>query len=89
MPHLWLLFVLAVPANAIVLLSLRSAWKIYGWNRVLISIIMWGTLLFFYLMLLTTLGVNVWKILPVGLLGQTAIILWFKMFRSTEEDNHE
>ena len=88
-PHLWLLFVLAVPANAIVLLSLRSAWKIYGWNRVLISIIMWGTLLFFYLMLLTTLGVNVWKILPVGLLGQIAIILWFKMFRSTEEDNHE
>ena len=88
-PHLWLLFVLAVPANAIVLLSLRSAWKIYGWNRVLISIIMWGTLLFFYLLLLTTLGVNVWKILPVGLLGQAAIILWFKMFRSTEEDNHE
>ena len=58
-------------------------------NRILISIIMWGTLLFFYLMLLTTLGVNVWKILPVGLLGQVAIILWFKMFRSTEEDNHE
>ena len=88
-PHLWLLFVLAVPANAIVLLSLRSAWKIYGWNRVLISIIMWGTLLFFYLMLLTTLGVNVWKILPVGLLGQAAIILWFKMFRSEKEENHE
>ena len=88
-PRLWLLFVLAVPANAIVLLSLRSAWKLYGWNRILISIIMWGTLLFFYLVLLTVFGVNVWKILPVGLLGQIAIILWFKMFRSTEEDNHE
>ena len=45
--NLWLLFVVAVPANAIVLLSLRSAWKLYGWNRFLISVIMWGFLLVF------------------------------------------
>ena len=87
--NLWLLFVVAVPANAIVLLSLRSAWKLYGMNRFLISVIMWGFLLVIYLLLLLTAKVNVWKILPVGLLGQAAIILWFKMFRSTEEDNHE
>ena len=84
-PHLWLLFVLAVPANAIVLLSLRSAWKIYGWNRVLISVIMWGFLLVIYLLLWLVGHVNVWKILLMGILGQTAIGLWFKMFRPTEE----
>ena len=87
--HLWLLFVAAVPANAIVLLSLRSAWKLYGWNRILISVIMWSALLTVYLLLLVTARVNVWRILPMGLLGQAAILLWFKMFRKTEEDIHE
>ena len=87
--HLWLLFVVAVPANAIVLLSLRSAWKLYGMNRILISVILWGTLLVIYLLLLVVGRVNVWRILPMGLLGQIAIILWFKMFRPEKEDNHE
>ena len=86
---LWLLFVAAVPVNAIVLLSLRSAWRHYGWNRFLISVILWGTLLTLYLLLLTVSKVNVWRILPMGLLGQAAIILWFKMFRPVKEDNNE
>ena len=87
--NLWLLFVVAVPVNAIVLLSLRSAWKLYGWNRILISIIMWGFLLTIYLLLLVVGKGNVWKILPMGLLGQAAILLWFKMFRPVEEEAHE
>ena len=87
--NLWILFVIAVPANAIVLLSLRSAWKIFGLNRVLISVIMWGFLLVLYLLLLVIAKVNVWRILPMGLLGQAAIFLWFKMFRPVKEDNHE
>ena len=87
--HLWLLFVVAVPANAIVLLSLRSAWKMYGWNRILISVIMWGALVSIYLMLWLGFGVNVWKILLMGLLGQAAILLWFQMFRAAEEEIHE
>jgi len=87
--NLWLLFVAAVPANAIVLLSLRSAWKLYGLNRVLISVIMWGVLLCVYLLLLVTTKVNVWRILPMGILGQAAIILWFRMFRPEKEDNNE
>ena len=84
--NLWLLFVLAVPANAIVLLSLRSAWKLFGWNRILISVILWGFLLVIYLLLLVAAKVNVWKILPMGLLGQAAILLWFKMFRPVKEE---
>ena len=87
--NLWLLFVAAVPANAIVLLSLRSAWRLYGWNRILISVILWGTLLTLYLLLLTVSRVNVWRILPMGLLGQAAILLWFKMFRPVKEEENE
>ena len=84
--NLWILFIIAVPANAIVLLSLRSAWKMYGWNRVLISVILWGSLLTIYLLLWLGFRVNVWKILLMGVLGQAAILLWFKMFRSAEEE---
>ena len=88
----WLVFVVAVMANAIVLLSLRSAWKLYGINRILISIIMWTALLFLYLVLLVTTGVHVWRIFLMGLLGQAAILFWFKLFRYPtveKEDTHE
>ena len=87
--HLWMIFVTAVPANAIVLLSLRSAWRIYGWNRILISVIMWSVLVIIYLLLWLCFQVNVWRILPMGLLGQAAILLWFKMFRPVQEESHE
>ncbi|MBR7179107.1 MAG: helix-turn-helix domain-containing protein [Oscillospiraceae bacterium] len=86
--HLWMLYVTAIPANAIVLLSLRSAWRLYGWNRFLISVIMWGALAVLYLILYLGFGVNAWRILLMGLLGQAAILLWFKMFRPMEENNN-
>lgn len=87
--HLWMLAVVAVPANAIVLLCLRSAWRLYGWNRFLISVIMWGTLVAIYLLLWLVGKVNVWKILLMGLPGQAAILLWFKLLRREKENSHE
>ena len=92
LPYCWLIFVLAVMANAIVLLSLRSAWKLYGINRILISVIMWSALVFLYLVLLFTTHVHVWRIFLMGLVGQAAILLWFRIFRYPEEkqeDDHE
>ena len=86
--NLWILYVVAIPANAIVLLSLRSAWRMYGWNRILISVIMWGSLAVVYLLLWLCFHVNAWKVLLMGLLGQPAILLWFKMFRNAEEENN-
>lgn len=90
----WMVFVLAVMANAIVLLSLRSAWKLYGINRLLVSIIMWTALIFIYLTLLFSTGVHVWRIFLMGILGQTAILGWFKLFpypgtQEKKEDTHE
>ena len=55
----------------------------------MISVILWGTLLTLYLLLLTVTKVNVWRILPMGLLGQAAILLWFKMFRPAKEEKDE
>lgn len=78
-----LLFFYAIPANAIVLLSLRSAWHDFRWNKALISVIVWGSLLSIYVTLLTGFGYNFWKIFLLGIPGQIAIFLWFRMFRPT------
>ncbi len=76
----WLAFFYAIPANAIVLLSLRSAWHDFRWNRALISAIMWGTLLSVYTTLAVLADINFWKMFLLGIPGQFAILLWFRMF---------
>lgn len=92
LPNSWVAFFYAVPANAIVLLSLRSAWHDYRWNKILISAIVWGSLLSIYVSVRVFLNVNAWKVLLLGIPGQIAIFLWFRMFRvqkPKEETSHE
>ena len=84
-----LLFFVAIPANAIVLLSLRSAWHDFRWNQVLITIIVWGSLLSIYMVLLTLWQYNFWKIFLLGMPGQIAIFLWFRMFRPMKNTKKE
>ena len=79
-----LLFFYAIPANAIVLLSLRSAWHDFRWNKVLISAIVWGSLLSIYVTLKAVLGIYFCKIFLLGIPGQIAIFLWFRMFRGSD-----
>lgn len=85
----WVFFVIAIPANAIVLLSLRSAWHDFRWNRALISIIVWGSLLTIYALLWVFLKVNIWKIFLLGIPGQIAVLLWFRMFRPIKVEEPE
>ncbi len=88
-PYSWLSFIYAVPANAIVMLSLRSAWRDFRWNKTLVSAIVWGSLLSIHISLLVFLQVNIWKIYLLGLPGQIAIFMWFRMFRNaTKEKNN-
>ena len=79
-----LLFFYAIPANAIVLLSLRSAWHDFRWNKALISAIVWGSLLSIYVTLNAVKGIYFWKIFLLGIPGQIAIFLWFRMFRGSD-----
>ena len=88
-PYSWLAFFYAVPANAIVLLSLRSSWRDFRWNKVLISCIVWGSLVSIHASLWVFLGVNVWKLYLLGIPGQIAIFLWFRMFRPIKEQVQE
>ena len=80
-PYSWLAFLYAVPANAIVLLSLRSAWHDFRWNQGLITLIVWGSVLSVYVTVLVVFHYNFWKIFLLGIPGQIAIFLWFRMFR--------
>ena len=88
-PNSWVAFFYAVPADAIVQLSMRSAWRDFRWNKTLISIIMWGTILSLYMTLLVFWGFNIWKLFLLGIPGQLAIWLWFRMYRKNpkEENN--
>lgn len=85
----WLAFFYAVPADAIVMLSLRSAWRDFRWNRALISAIMWGAILSLYITLRILAGINVWRIFLLGIPGQLAILLWFRMFRHDSKKENE
>ena len=82
----WLAFIYAIPANAIVLLSLLSAWRDFRWNKTLVSIIVWGFLLSLYISLLLFLGENVWKLFLLGIPGQLAVLLWFRLFRKQPKE---
>ncbi len=81
----WMAFIYAIPVNAIVLLSLLSAWHDFRLNKLLISVIMWGSLLSLHLSLVVFAGPNVWKLYLLGAPGQLAIFFWFRMFRKPKE----
>jgi len=82
----WLAFIYAIPADAIVILTLKSAWRDFRWNKLLISQIMWGVIISLYLSLLVFLNLNIWKLFLLGLPGQMAIILWFRMFYKVRKE---
>ena len=86
LPYLWLLFLIGIPAHAITLLSLRSAWQMYSWNMALISIIMWGSLLCLHMVIYLISGINIWRLFLMGALGQLAIVLWFKLIKKPKEE---
>lgn len=83
--NIWLAFIYAVPADAIVRLSLCSAWKDFRWNRLLVSAIMWGALVSIFMSVLAfvswSMASSLWRIFLLGIPGQLAIYLWFRLFR--------
>ncbi len=88
-PYSLIFFAYALPSNAIVLLSLLSAWHDFRWNKLLISIIVWGSLLSLYLTFYVFWNVHIWKLFLLGIPGQFAIFLWFRMFRPVRDDSYK
>ena len=86
LPYGWLAFLFAVPADAIVVLSLRSAWRDFRSNLGLISVIMWGVLASVFAVLALAIE-PYWLIFLLGIPGQLAIFLWFRLFRTAKEED--
>jgi len=87
-PKSWIAFIYAIPADAIVRLSLRSAWRDFRWNKALVSVIAWGSLLSLYMTLLLFFNLNIWKLFLLGIPGQIAIFLAFRLKNTRKEDNN-
>ena len=85
----WTAFIYAIPTDAIVMLSLRSSWRDFRWNKSLVSAVMWGGLLSIYMSLLVFAGLNIWKIFLLGIPGQAAILLWFRLFRTPAKEKQD
>ena len=86
-PKTWMAFIYSIPVNAIVLLSLRSAWRDFRWNQGLISAIVWGSLLSIYMTLLMFFNINMWKLFILGIPGQFAVLLWFRLYRKSPKED--
>ena len=88
-PRSWVAFLYAIPADAIVQLSLRSAGKDFRYNKTIFSILMWGGLLSLYVSLKLFVHVDFWKLFLLGIPGQLAVLLWFRMYRvNSKEEKH-
>ena len=87
-PKSWIAFIYALPADAIVRLSLRSAWNDFRHNQWLVSAVMWGILLSIFMTLLLFAEFNLWKIFLLGIPGQLAIFLAVRLRKNPKEDNN-
>ena len=87
-PNAWIGFLYALPANCVVLISLRSAWHDYRANILLISILSWSALAAVHGSLLALADFNAWMIYLLGIPGQIAIFLWSRLFRVPGEKNN-
>lgn len=80
----WLTFVYAAPVTMIVWLIFNSIWFKKQRNFLIISFLMWTTLISVFLTLLL-LGHNIWKLFLPGIAGQIIIIMWSRIkFKSTK-----
>ena len=85
LPFWWTPFVFAVPITSIVELCIRCAWKDFRHNKLLISLIAWGSLCSLFVVVLILFHKTYWLIFLLGIPGQIAILLWFKMYIPIEE----
>ncbi len=74
----WLTFIYAIPATMVVWLVLNSIWFNKRRNFLIISLLMWSILLALFLSFLP-FGINIWKIMLLGIPGQIIILMWSRL----------
>ena len=77
----WLSFLFALPVTFIVWLVLNSVWFNTRRNFLIVSLLMWSTLVSVYIALLTIWSINVRLFLLLGIPGQIIILMWSRIKR--------
>lgn len=80
----FIVFVYALPISMIVWLVFNSIWFNRRVNYIIISLLMWTTLLSVVLTLYA-FGIGSWQLLLLGIPGQIAILLWSRLQYRTKE----
>ncbi len=83
--HQWLCYIYAIPASAIVWLVMNSLWFNPRYNYLIITLLMWSSLLSVHLSLLP-FGLHVGLIYLLGIPGQIINLLWFFMKKRPKQD---
>ena len=81
----WLSFIYAIPVSSIVWLILNSIWKNKKFNYLIITILMWSTLLSIHLSIISIIQSS-WMIYLLGIPGQIIIILWANLKKNNKKD---
>ncbi len=82
----WLSFIYALPITSIILLILTAVWRKKLTNTIIISVLVWTTILSVFLSLLflsPTIPTNLWMIFLIGIPAQALVIFWF-MYRKVK-----
>lgn len=83
--HLWLAFIYALPASAIVCLVLNSIWFNQKINYLIISFLMWTILLSAHLSALVLFDYSMPLIYLLGAPGQVIILLWSRIRKNKKK----
>lgn len=75
---LWLCYVYATPITMIVWLVFNSMWFSKRRNFLIVSLLMWTSLMAIHITLMTV-NFNIWPIFLLGIPGQAIIIMWSKL----------
>lgn len=81
----WLCYAYAIPAALIVWLVFNSIWFNPRKNYVIISALVWSSLLALFFTFLVS-GYKIWQLLLVGIPAQAIIIIWSKLRNKELED---
>ena len=74
----WLPFLYAIPVSMIVWLVFNSIWFNTRRNYLIISLLMWTTLISIVISLLAA-GFSAWTLLVLGIPGQIIILMWSRL----------
>ena len=74
--RIWLSYIVAIPVSCIVLLVFNSIWGIHKLNFIIISALVWSSLLSLCLILSIK---NIWIIFVLGIPAQIIIALWSRL----------